>query len=233
MQIRSVRFLVIVSWPLIAACGEDPAAEVREVPAGLSAVESGAEDAYDMALAGDNAAVARTAETLSHSWGHYRSQALQDGASEALAAQVDDAIAGLHDAANQQGIEHVSLARAANMISAPMDELYALYQPTVPADVLALDYLGREVALDGMDGDPGAADADITEIEARWATLRPEVVEAGGSKEAADFDASIDGERGAVLAGDAQGLVDTANVQLELVDALENVFDAAGEDPAD
>jgi hypothetical protein len=230
---RISRSAVLVALVLIPACSEDPP-PYGEVPAALQEIEGTGEDAYDRALLSDTAAVAADADKLDKAWKGFRATAIADGAAEADAKALDQAIAGLVAAAAVTPVDAISLARAANAVSGPMDELFALYDPKVPAPVLALDYLGREVALDGLADDPSAATPDIDAIEAGWGALRPQVIDAGGSKQAADYDQSIAAERSAVASGDAEMLVNTANAQLELVDALEKVFDdRIVEDPAD
>lgn len=49
---------------------------------------------------------------------------------------------------------------------------------------------------------------------------------------ASQFDASIAAERSAITEGDAMDLVTQANAQLELVDAVEAVFESASEEDA-
>ncbi len=218
--------------PLLLACGTDPAPTgddgSRQIPADLETVESAAEDAYDKALLDDAAAVAADATTMASAWDAFRQQALDDGASQEIVDAMDAAIASLSADPATSG---PALAREANAVSAPMDALYALYEPVVPAAVLRLDYLGREVALDGLDGDLERATADVGRVEAVWNDLRDAVVEAGGDAEAADFDASIAAERAAIASGHGAEVTIEANVQLELVDVLEDVLAAAADGP--
>ncbi|MCA9493680.1 MAG: hypothetical protein KC621_27295, partial [Myxococcales bacterium] len=147
-----------------------------------------------------------------------------DGAAAADLDAMDAAVSALSDAAGAATLDDVSLARVANAVSGPMDELFALYDDPVPASILALDYGGREVSLDAMDGAVEAAGADIDQLDAVWATVRDQVLTAGGDAEAADYDASLTRQHELVSAGDAAGLLTESNAGLELVDALEGVF---------
>ncbi len=105
-----------------------------------------------------------------------------------------------------------------------MPDLFALYSPTTPTDVLALDYLGREVVLDAMDANSAAAVADVQTIALTWKALRPAVENAGGDQEAADFAASVTRLQDLASGSDMAALIEQANVNLELVDVLEGVF---------
>lgn len=200
-----------------------PIAATGEVPAGLLDVEGQAEDAYDKALAGDFAAVVIAADEIDSAWQAYRAQAVTDGATPADVDAMDTAISELRSVA-ASSTEVAIVARAANAISAPMDELFSLYDPIVPPDILALDYLGREVVLDGMEVDMAAATADVDTIDTTWAGVRPIVVEAGGDVVAMDYDASITALRADIAAQDGPALVTEANAGLELVDVMEGVF---------
>ena len=171
----------------------------------------------------DYTAVADAAAMLDKQWKAFRATAQKDGAAAGDLKALDTAIAELIKAADAATSE-ASVARAANAVSAPMDELFALYDPTIPVDVLALDYLGREVVLDGMDKDWSAATADVDSIEAKWKTLKKSVTDAGGKTEAADYAASIADMRTDIEAEDDIKLIKDTNVGLELVDAIEHVF---------
>jgi hypothetical protein len=105
-----------------------------------------------------------------------------------------------------------------------MDELFDLYAPAVPTAVLALDYLGRALVLDGMADEMAVAEADMRLIDDVWADLRPELVNAGGDAEAADYDASLAALRSDIEAAAAAAVIEHANVGLEIVDAMEAVF---------
>jgi hypothetical protein len=193
------------------------------VPADLQNIEGVAEDAYDMALAGNWDNVAADAADLDAQWAAYRDQALNDGASESLTTSLENAIAGLASAA-ANSTEKAVVARAANAVSAPMPDLFALYQPTIPTEILALDYLGREIVLDGMEGDFWSATTDTDTTQATWDAVRRKVFDAGGDREAVDYDISITNIRHAIQDQDAAALITEANNGLEIVDRIENVF---------
>ena len=212
-------------------CAEEPASG-GTVPDPLMVIDGAAEDAYDQALLDQVAAVAANVEVLATTWESYRPQALQDGVAEADAAALDQAIATLRDAA-VPGAVPVALARVANGVSAPMPDLFAVYDPAVPAAVLTLDYLGREVALDAMDVDFQRAAGDVDGIDGVWSALKSKVIAAGGVVEAQLFAASIAAERSDVSAAAADTLLHDAESQLELVDLIEVVFGDAAADPAD
>jgi hypothetical protein len=193
------------------------------IPSDLTEIEGLAEDAYDKALVSDYSTVSTDATAIQEYWTAFREQATSDGASQNDIAALDSAIPGLSDAA-AAAESPVSVARAANTISASMDELYALYSPSVPTEILVLDYLGREVVLDGMEADLTAAGADTDTIQSTWDSVRARVIEAGGEKEAQDYDANITAIRDAISAGNADEVVNQANAGLELVDTIEQVF---------
>lgn len=212
------RYSLFLFLPLAAACSSG-----GSIPDTLSAIEGDAEHAYDVALVEDYAKLSETATAIDAAWADFRSTAEADGASGAVLTGVDDAVAALVATSDlEEGA--AAAGRVANGVSEFMPQLYDLYGPVVPSEVLALDYLGREVVLDGMDVDFTAAAADVETLAATWESVRSTVLDAGGEAEASEFDASVELLRSLASGDDAQALIDEANVNLELVDVLEGVF---------
>ena len=220
-------FAVVAS---LNGCAAEEGPEPDPVPAALHQIEGNAEDAFDHAMAGDVAAVSADAASLESDWTAFRARAVKDGAAEADAVAVDEAIAGLKAAAAGQ-IEAVALARAANAVSAPMSELFAVYKPPTPPALMELDYLGREVLLDGTEGDFIRASSDILATDGTWKSIRQQVVDVGASSQAAKFDSAITAMQSAADASDSTGLVAKSNEELELVDAIEVAFSKNADPP--
>jgi hypothetical protein len=222
--VRSLMF-IIISAALAGSCG-GVGERSNPVPAGLSSIEEAAEDAYDQALAGHFADVTTDAQTIVDAWQAFRPEAAAAGAPVEDLTAMDAAVDGLVAAA-MDPTDAVVLGRAANAVSGPMDELYGLYDAPVPAEVLALDYLGREVVLDARQGDYDRATAQIDVLAATFETIRAALVAADGGEVATSYDASIAAMRADVMAEDATKLQADTNVGLELVDRMEGVFTKA------
>lgn len=219
--------------PLLGACAGSSADDTGDatsttacwVPGRLADVEGKAEDAYDMALVGDYAAVSDDADDMTAGWAYFRDQVKDDGASDADITALDDAIAGLNDAVTiQSSLSDYELARAANAISEPMDELFGIYQDPVPAVILALDYGGREVQLDAYEGKFDQALTDIGTLQSVWSGVKQQVLDVGGDAEAAEYEASLATQVELANAGDGAELAVEAEVGLDIVDLLEDVF---------
>ena len=193
-----------------------------EIPTELSNIEGDAEHAYDMALAEDYVAAHDAALSIQTSWQTYRDVALADGATETVLTQLDDAIANLLTV-SEAGVR-IDVGRAANAISAPMPELFALYNPSIPPAILELDYEGRAIVLDGMEEDFATSITDVENLSTTWNSIKQQVVDAGGTTEAADFDASVQRLTDLAQGSDVAGLIEEANINLELVDVLEGLF---------
>jgi hypothetical protein len=214
---------VLLACAALLACTHQSSGP-GQVPDDLLHIEEVAEDAYDQALVAAYAKVSSDADEIAASWQAYRARAEADGAAAADLDAMDQAVDQLGPAA-AAAVDPPTVGRAANAVSAGMDELFALYDPQVPADVLALDYLGREVVLDAMQQDFGRAGTDTDAIDARWADVKQQVLDAGGSMQASDYEASIATVRSAIAATDEAQVIADANAELELVDALERVFE--------
>ena len=222
MKLSSVAFAGVVFVVCGCSDGEGPEPGSGEVPAGLLDVEGKAEDAYDQALAGDHGAVVTAASSIDASWRGVRAELATDGAAATDLTAMDTAVGNLKSVA-AASTDPTTVARAANAISAPMDELFAIYAPSVPPDVLALDYLGREVVLDGMTA-VASATPHIDTIQSTWTRVKPALLAAGGQTEATNYEATISGLRAAVTAHDGAAAITHAKAGLEIVDAIEGVF---------
>ena len=232
MMFRLVLALALVFGTATSACAAKTKS-LKKVPSGLSRVESAAEDAYDHALAGDHTRLSRSVATAAAGWKRFRATAKKDGASASTLAKMDSAVASLVAANAAAKGERPKLARVANAVSESMEALYALYSPTVPPAILTLDYLGREVVLDAQMSDLKAAAGHVSALDAKWGSVRKAVLDAGGKAAAAAYGASLTKLHDALTAGDAATVASVANDGLELVDGLENVFEAAAGDPPD
>jgi hypothetical protein len=208
----------------VVACGdgESPEPGSGTVPGDLLAIEGSAEDAFDLALAGDLITVATDAKAIEQTWGQVRPEMESHVGSLPAFPVMDQAVAGLRAITTAE--DPTRAARAANAISAPMAELFAIYLPTVPPAVLSLDYLGREVVLDGREADVTKGNGHVDTIATTWASLRAAVVSVGGSAEAAAYDASIAALRADLTNNNHAQLVVDANAGLEIIDAIEGKF---------
>jgi hypothetical protein len=198
---------------------EDASAR-RSVPQAVLDFESLAEDSYDTALGGNLAAVRKAAAALDAHWKKLRGTVVRDGLKGASVRALDKSVAQF-SSLSQAGASSIDLARAVNAVSDTMDDVFALYHPKVPPEILSLDFLGRELVLDCKSTDARAAAIDLKTEEKEWAGLRPNVVKAGGTKQAGDMDAALKAARGALSRSDWGGLQKQAETGLEIVDSME------------
>lgn len=232
MRIRLPRALLVACTLVLATgCSAEEPGYVDPVPAKAHAIESLAEDAFDHALAGDYATLKVDATELDADWKGYRDTAVKAGLDAASASALDDSIAQLGVVAGAPTSKEEA-ARAANAVSASMDEVFAVYQAQTPVTLLQLDYLGRELWLDGLEADTTRAATDLASAEEIWSSLEPTVIAKGGKSEAAAFDTKIGALSDAVAQADSAAIVIAAQAEFEQVDLIEAVF-AKSADPPD
>jgi hypothetical protein len=218
------RIALVAVFFALSGCSSSsssPSTTPGDIPAPLADIEGIAEDAYDKALIGDFATVQANADEIASSWADFRSQAETDGAGADVLQAMDDAVAAFSAAPD----DVVGAGRAANGVSALMDELFGLYDPRTPTEIIALDYSGREVVLDATEPNLSSATEDVDELETTWNQVKAKVVDAGGQDTADKYDAHIDAMRQAAAADDPSTVIDEANVGLELVDDMEKLFE--------
>jgi hypothetical protein len=196
----------------------------RSVSPLLTNIEGLAEDAFDNALRGDFKKVKIAASKTVASWQAFRNQAKRDGAKDNMIAAMDVSVDAFQGA-TQQGADKLKTARAANGVSANMEVFFALYNPRTPPVIMTLDYLGREIVVDGLSGDFSSADIHLNLLAARWAALKPNAESRpAGVATVAKYDASIESMRLDIRAQNSHSLVANANVNLELTDAVEKLY---------
>lgn len=115
----------------------------------------------------------------------------------------------------------LQVSLAANSVSQLMPGFYARYQDPVPASVLKLDYLDREVQLRSQAGQQAKLRAAVRQLDATWQQLRPRLVKAGGAKVAKAYDQHV---HALTRGGPAPTIQQQAVHGLDLVDQMEGVF---------
>jgi hypothetical protein len=200
-------------------------ATTAAIPTELARLESMSEDTYDLASSGKFSEVKKNATKIHTAWKSYRGQAARDGASPQLVARMDNAVTALVAAAPRaRPGETVKLARIADAVSADMDQFYALYRPTTPTAIMKLDYLGREMVLDGTAGDFAAANRHAQEAGSVWSALKPQILRAKGAKEAKAYEQSLAELQSGLGTRDGTTVVKASNAGLEDLDAMEKLF---------
>jgi hypothetical protein len=84
--------------------------------------------------------------------------------------------------------------------------------------------LGRQVILDADAGDYSSAMDSLAKTSAVWARLKPAILARNGSDAAAKIESSLEKQQAALEKEDVSALKEEANIALELVDVMENLF---------
>jgi len=114
--------------------------------------------------------------------------------------------------------------QSANDLSAAVIELFAIYNPAIPADIGRLDVLERQVVLDVAANDYTAAAASLANVKSVWESVKPSVLAHNGKDVEAQFEASIATQESALNTKDGMALTREAKNGLEIVDALEQLY---------
>jgi hypothetical protein len=198
-----------------------PAVSRSTVPQALTRAETAAEDVIGFLEKGQPAksrAEARILRSLAH--GAAAQELRRAGVSDAQVAAFQrqaDRTARLSHA----GAPALRISLAANGVSRLMPGFYARYQDPVPAAVLRLDYLDRQVQLRSMARQHARAQQAADQLAATWRKLRPQVIAAGGASVAQKYDGHVAKLTGS---GGVAALQSEAQHGLDLVDQLEQVF---------
>lgn len=193
------------------------------IPDSLLAAESGAEDTIDFALAGDMAKAIDSANLLNAAaQGRAATDLAAAGVSRAEIAKFQTRAAEVAKIAPRA--DPLKTALASNRVFELIAGFLGNYQDTVPADVIAMDYLDFEAKLQALAGDRPKAQGAVSKLAATWDALEAEVVAAGGNEAAASFGEHVKTMQVLIASGSDQQLADEAQTGLDLVDEIEAVY---------
>jgi hypothetical protein len=193
------------------------------IPRALRTAESDAEDTIDLALAGKRASVVKKANAL---------RAVADGDVGAALRSAGVSAAEIAEFRARAGevarlapkAELLEVALASNRAFALMADFFARYDSPIPPAVTALDHLDFEAKLQARGGDVAAIRSAVEQLRRTWATLRPDVVMAGGQRVAARFDAHV-ARMGRLASRGGPAAAREAQRGLDLVDEIEAVYE--------
>ncbi|MGI8507978.1 MAG: hypothetical protein ACR2MQ_01480 [Gemmatimonadaceae bacterium] len=185
------------------------------VPPALDAVGTHGEDLYDAVKAGNWAKARSITDSLDASV-----RALPTGQS---AAPQQQQLSAEVDSLNRfvSGKQQSAAIKAANQITYLEAKMTAQYQPAIPADVILLDYYGRELEIWSAEKNSAKLTETSNDIQQTWNTLRPMVEAHGGASQATRTDALV---KSISSAKTPTMYASLATPFLEDVDALEKVF---------
>lgn len=212
---------------LLTACSPKPistptTASPAAVPNSLIAIEAAAEDIIDFAPSGGWDKINKDVTDIADAWKAYQPQASAAGAPEEIQASMTSALGKLQAASASKDAS--ATMQASNDVSAAVVELFALYNPKVPADIGRLDVLERQVILDVAAKDDAAAKKSLAKIMSVWREVKPSVLAHNGKDTADQFQESLDTQVVRLDSKNYSDLTNEARNALEIVDALEGLY---------
>jgi len=222
-RIQILVLLMLVAVTALTACGGKPTVtKTSVVPDSLQTIEGAAEDIIDFAASGNWDKINADVTSIADSWKTYQPQASKDGAQQATQDALSSALAKLQTASAAK--DAAGTMQSANDLSAAVIELFAVYNPTIPADIGRLDVWERQVVLDVAANNFDAAAVSLAKVKSVWESVKPSVLEHNGKDVAAQFDTSIATQEQALTTKDGATLTNEAKNGLEIVDALEGLY---------
>jgi hypothetical protein len=209
---------------ILTACGEksSESEEPGVVPGSLQTIEAAAEDIIDLAPSGGWDKISADVTDIANAWKSYQPQASKDGAAQQIQDAMTSAIEKLQTASTAK--DAAGTMQGSNDVSAAVVEMFALYNPKVPADIGRLDVLERQVILDVAAKDYPAATTSLARVKSVWEKVKSSALEHNGKDVAAQFEASLAAQESALDAKDDSALTSEAKNGLEIVDALEQLY---------
>jgi hypothetical protein len=188
------------------------------IPAPLAALESTAEELDEAAAVEDWKKVEELAKSASISV----AKVAAAHARHPAAPELKKALAAVKAAAKKK--DGLSTRKAANRLAGVVIDFYLGYETKVPADVMRLDVILKEVELCAVASKPGDAAAAVARLDATWARLSGKSpVDGSPAKEVMEEHLAQLAE--AIEAKDVKEIEIAATLALEGVDELEKLFE--------
>ena len=215
--------LALVAIFGLPACGAKPVVTPPgALPNSLITIEAAAEDIIDFAPSANWDKINKDITDIENAWKSYETQAEKDGTSQEIQAAMNSALTDLKTASASK--DAAATMQGSNDVSAAVVELFALYNPKVPADIGRLDVLERQVILDVAAQDYVAAQGSLVNTKSVWEKVKPLVLEHNGKEVVAEFESSLTAQESALAAKDDATLTNQTKVALEIVDSMESLF---------
>src|SRR5205809_291590 len=115
--------------------------------------------------------------------------------------------------ATAQSQDALGARQAANDVSKVIVDVFDLFEHKVPSDIGRLDWQERQVLIDADRGDWNAVAGDLAQLRQTFNRAKPGVLAAGGERQTADFEASLN-EQDRLAAAKDPGIVDEAELAL-------------------
>lgn len=181
------------------------------VPAAVADVGTHGEDLYDEAKAGNWAKASVIMDSL-------------DRSASQLTANERRELSGALDTVRKAVSAHDRqlAVEAANRVTFVGAHLTEAYHPKMPADVVRLDYYGRELEIWAARNDLGKLASTRADLQRTWDAVKPDVISHGGAPAAARTDSLVARLASAKTAKDYARL---ATPFLDVVDELEKPFE--------
>lgn len=207
--------------PKVGVARSAKATSASTVPASLKRAETAAEDVIGYLDKGKPAQAQAEARLLKELARGQAASALSKAGVSQSKIQVLQSRADRVAALSLGSASKLRVSLAANSVSQLMPALYSRYQDPVPAAVLRLDYLDREIQLRSQANQPAKVRAAVKDLGSTWAKVRPPLVKAGGLKVAKRYDRHVQAlkntpSRAAIQQEAVHGL--------DVVDLMEGVF---------
>lgn len=180
-------------------------------PTAVADVGTHGEDLYDQAKAANWGKATAILDSLTRS-------------ASALTAAEHRQLRGVLDTLQRAvaGHQRDAAVEAANRVTFIGAALTEAYRPKMPADIVRLDYYGREIEIWSARKDVNKLSSVSAALQRTWEAIKPSVVSHGGSAAAVKMDALVGRLTAARTVADYQKL---ATPILDLVDELEKPFE--------
>ncbi len=177
LWIFSLMFFVIIYNNQIKA---------QQLPKAIYSTGEAAEDLVDYASASNWSKIKLKIDAIDNLYSSYRAEAIKNKLSPQLIDFYSHYVEMLNK--NLKSKQADQIAFAANQITGIGTDFENRFSHKIPPEVSRLDYLGRELFLEGKNNNSVAVNRRLGDIDETWSILKPVIISHNGNKQAAEFE---------------------------------------------
>jgi hypothetical protein len=231
-------FSVLSALFFLSACdivgGDSSSGEDKDqrIVGKMYAIENTAEDAYDAAIAGDNRKVESLAGELYRQWRDVRPEVAGRNVPDEDLKTMDHILSRLR-AISRDPPSTTCLARRSNAIIGIISGMLLDFKPDMPREIFQLDYVLRELVVNGQTSNFSQARARVEKLNEIWShDVRQAAIKAGDGGYALAFDRTIARLDRFIVDENARATINESKNGMDILDAIKDGFQGDDDMPS-
>lgn len=196
--------------------------KAQQLPKAIYNTGEAAEDLVDYAGAANWSKIKLKIDAIDNLYTSYRAEAIKNKLSPQLLDFYSQYVEQLNKDLKLKQADQIAFA--ANQITGIGTDFENHFSHKIPPEVSRLDYLGRELLLEGKDNNSIAVDRRLGDIDETWSVLKPVIISHKGNKQAAEFERLVSKIKSLKGKIESKEYREYVNKYSDQIDNLEKLF---------